>query len=346
MKVLHVLQSNRFSGAENVVCQIIKMMQDESDVEFVYASRDGQIREALEDRGIAFEPIKEWSKEGVQAVVEKVRPDVIHAHDRGACVFAASCKKPMVAHMHVNNNKGFKTYLKNLLWKQKSKKYSHIFWVSESSFTGFPFHKALKDKSSVLYNVISKDDLLARVKADDKEYAYDIVYVGRLTYQKHPERLMKVLKEVVLQKPDVKIAIVGNGDYADYVDNYIKSEKLETNIDYLGYMNNPAKVLASSKILIMTSRFEGTPMVALEAQTLGLPIVSTPVDGLCDVIESGKNGYLESEDEDIVKRCIELVSCEDKLAEFRENSLKKIAPYNDVEGFKKAIKEAYERALK
>ncbi|MBQ2715048.1 MAG: glycosyltransferase [Clostridia bacterium] len=346
MKVLHVLQSNRFSGAENVVCQIIKMMQDEPGMEFVYASRDGQIREALKERGIAFEPIKEWSKEGVKAVVDKVNPDVIHAHDRGACVFSASCGKPMVAHMHVNNNKGFKTYLKNRLWKNKSKKYSHIFWVSESSFTGFPFHKALKDKSSVLYNVISREDLLRRVQLDEKEYDYDIAYVGRLTYQKHPERLMKVLSEVVEKKPDIKVAIVGNGDYADYVSGYIKEAKLEKNVDYLGYMNNPAKVLASSKILIMTSRFEGTPMVALEAQTLGLPIVSTPVDGLCDLIVSGENGYLESEDEKLVERCVELTTNADKLAEFKKKSLEKIAPYNDVVGFKKAIKEGYERALK
>lgn len=44
-------------------------------------------------------------------------------------------------------------------------------------------------------------------------------------------------------------------------------------------------------MMIMTSLWEGTPMCALEALAMGIPIVSTPVDGLCDLIENGKNGF-------------------------------------------------------
>ena len=52
MTILHVLYSNRFSGAENVVCQIIEMFRGYPDVRMVYCSPDGQIREALEEAGI------------------------------------------------------------------------------------------------------------------------------------------------------------------------------------------------------------------------------------------------------------------------------------------------------
>ena len=54
MKILHLLQSNRFSGAENVVCQIIRMFENEPNIEMVYCSRDGQIREALNERNINY----------------------------------------------------------------------------------------------------------------------------------------------------------------------------------------------------------------------------------------------------------------------------------------------------
>ena len=61
MKVLHLLQSDRFSGAENVVCQIIGMMKNEPNIEMVYCSSDGPIRDALAERKIKFVPLEKFS---------------------------------------------------------------------------------------------------------------------------------------------------------------------------------------------------------------------------------------------------------------------------------------------
>ena len=66
MRVLHLLRSDSFSGAENVVCQIIGMIKDEPDFEMVYCSPDGQIRDALAERKIEFEPIKKFSVKEVR----------------------------------------------------------------------------------------------------------------------------------------------------------------------------------------------------------------------------------------------------------------------------------------
>lgn len=114
MRVLHVLQSNRFSGAENVVCQIITSMRADSDIDFVYCSRDGQIREALAERNITFAPLKEISRDEIKRVIDEVKPDVIHAHDRSASMVAALATKkiPIIAHMHVNNNRGISLMVK------------------------------------------------------------------------------------------------------------------------------------------------------------------------------------------------------------------------------------------
>ena len=58
MKVLHLLASDRFSGAENVVCQIIEMFKTDDDLEMFYCSPPGQIETALKERDIRFVPIK------------------------------------------------------------------------------------------------------------------------------------------------------------------------------------------------------------------------------------------------------------------------------------------------
>ena len=69
-----------------------------------------------------------------------------------------------------------------------------------------------------------------------------------------------------------------------------------------GYMSNPYKALKSAKVFLMASRYEGTPMSVLEAMALGVPVVSTPVDGIADVVEPGINGYLEEEDDALAEK--------------------------------------------
>ena len=49
-------------------------------------------------------------------------------------------------------------------------------------------------------------------------------------------------------------------------------------------------------------------MCALEALAMGVPIVSTPVDGLCDLIENGKNGFLSDSDDELANKCFEIAT--------------------------------------
>ena len=342
MRIMHLLASNRYSGAENVVCQIISMFKNENDIEMVYCSRDGQIREVLEEKDISFAPIDKLSNSEVKRVIDEYQPDIIHAHDRTASYIAAKVfKGKIIVHMHVNNNKGIKTWLKNALWTYYSRAFSHIYWVSNSSYKEFPFHKFVKSKSSILYNVISESEVYEKASADTNDYNYDVAYVGRLSYQKNPQRLLDVCHRIIGLCPEAKIAIVGTGEYAEYIKNYICENNLQNSIDYKGYMSNPLKLIREAKCLIMTSRFEGTPMVALEAQILGVPIVSTPVDGLIDILVNGKNGYLDSSNEDMVNHIVEIISNEQLRNNLSKASLRIIHEMMDVEKYKGILYKQY-----
>ena len=161
MKILHVLYSNKYSGAENVACQIIEMFNNDNGVEMAYCSRDGQIRTVLQEKDIRFYPVKNLSKKELKKVISDFNPDIIHAHDmRASFVAARACGKiPLVSHVHNNNFNSRGLSIKSLAYLFAGLKAKHIFWVSQSSFDGYAFHKALQKKSSVLYNVINVDEL-------------------------------------------------------------------------------------------------------------------------------------------------------------------------------------------
>ena len=343
MKILHLLQSNRFSGAENVVCQIIGMMQNEPDMEMVYCSRDGQISEALKERDISFAPLKELSVKEVKRVIKEQKPDIIHAHDmRAGFVAARACgRMPLISHIHNNNFDSRGLSLKSIAYYFAARKAKHIFWVSQSSFDGYAFHKSLKDKSAVLYNIIDINALYEKMKLDDNSYNYDVVYVGRLTPQKNPQRLMKVFRLMKEKKPDIKIAVVGTGDLEAETKALAKEYDLLNNVSFRGFMPNPLKLLYDSKVMIMTSRFEGTPMCALEAMALGVPIVSTPVDGLKDLVRNGKNGYLSDNSEELADKIVEIIkdsSLHDRYSDYIKAQAIEI---NNVERYKKTIIDVY-----
>lgn len=101
MRVLHLLKSNKYSGAENVVLTIMDACPD---IEMIYASTDGPIRKVVEDRGHRFYPLEETSVRMVKKAVGELQPDIIHAHDFTMASTAAWAAGdiPVIAHLHNN----------------------------------------------------------------------------------------------------------------------------------------------------------------------------------------------------------------------------------------------------
>ena len=64
---------------------------------------------------------------------------------------------------------------------------------------------------------------------------------------------------------------------------------------FLGEKNNISDYLINSDALILSSLYEGMPITVLEAMSLKVPVLSTPVCGVVDVIENGKNGYISND---------------------------------------------------
>ena len=116
----------------------------------------------------------------------------------------------------------------------------------------------------------------------------------------------------------------------------VKELSLEKNVTFYGFQKNPYPFLKKSKILLLTSLYEGTPMCALEAQSLGKPIIATPVDGLKKLIINDVNGYLTDDNNLFSQKIIEFLKkdhTKEVLDIFKKN--------NDIEKYIETIEKLY-----
>ena len=126
--------------------------------------------------------------------------------------------------------------------------------------------------------------------------SHKVIAVGRYTHQKGFERLIEAWRLIGERHLEWRLDIIGDGE---------ERERLQALIDFYGLhkqvsLKKPTteieKVYLDAAILVMSSRYEGLPMILLEGQAYGLPIVSFQCQcGPADVVEEGVSGFLVPE---------------------------------------------------
>lgn len=347
MKIIHILCSNQFSGAENVVAQIVDMFKD-SGTEMVYCSPDGPIRKALEERAIPFYPLRDLSSKAVNEILNVYHPDIIHAHDMRASYLVTNINKeiPVVSHIHNNGFSSRRLSLKSIGFLKASLGINHIFWVSKSAYKDYYFRRFVEKKSSVLPNILNMQSLRRRADIFVPHEVYDLVFLGRLQYPKNPQRFVEIVRLLKEKYAEVRCAMIGDGDLRGAVRCLIIDKGLEDNITMLGYQSNPLPVLRASKALVMTSDWEGTPMSALEALGLGVPVVSTPVDGLLDIVRNDYNGFLSDSDHVLVDVLYKILTDDSYYKVLSNGALETSEQLNDIFSYKCKLMDRYNEVLR
>lgn len=343
MKVLHLLASNRYSGAENVACQIINAVGDE--MEFAYSSPNGDIANSLKEKNITYYPLSQFNAKELKRVIEEFNPTIIHAHDLKAIALAtlAGGKIPIIAHVHLNHPKAKKLSIRSLVMNYclTRKKIKHIIWVSNSCFDDYKFKNKVVKKSDIITNIIDYKSLEEKAGNSELQDGADVVYLGRLTYQKNPQRLISITKLLVNDIPNIKIAIIGSGDLMEECKGLAVQNGVDKNIKFYGFLSNGYGILKNSKMFLLTSRYEGYPMCVLEAQAFGLPIVSTDLGELNNLIINNKTGLIYNTDEE-AKVCIErLLTDFDYYSKIQANVVDFSISYNNIDEYKLKMQSIY-----
>ena len=169
-----------------------------------------------------------------------------------------------------------------------------------------------EDKIAYIYNW--KEDVLSNVTYNSE--STKLVTVGRFDIQKGYDYLVQVAKKVLNEKSDWTWDIYGSGNKGEVnkIRDLIIENDLQDKLFIKGLEKNQALIYGDKAIYVMTSRYEGLPLVLLEAQQYNLPIVSFRCPtGPNEIVEDGVNGYLVE--------CYDMDKLSEKLLELMEDEV-------------------------
>ena len=150
-----------------------------------------------------------------------------------------------------------------------------------------------------------------------------IVFIGRITYQKNPEKYFNIARQINKTKHNVTFLLVGGGFEEKFTRKEKKIRKLVENelkiIDWLPEQEL-IDILMRADIYVSTARYEGLPTATLLAMNYELPIVSTRTPGNEDLVIDGYNGFLSNDTNILVNKIIELIENKKLRLEFGKKS--------------------------
>lgn len=133
-----------------------------------------------------------------------------------------------------------------------------------------------------------------------------LVFAGRLTQIKRPDRLLGLGRFLKFNYPDAHLLVAGAGELLDTTKSSAESEKLP--VTFMGWRNDIDLILSGSDIAILCSDNEGIPLTLIQAAQAGLPIVSTNVGSVSDIVIQGQTGLLtEASSEALISAVAQLL---------------------------------------
>ena len=136
--------------------------------------------------------------------------------------------------------------------------------------------------------------------------------VFRLQEEKQPLLFLEIAAEIRKRMPDAAFLIVGDGPMRTQLEVRSCRADLDGAVHFVGHERNIQGVFADIDLCLLASRGEGLPNVLIEAQAMGVPVVTTPAGGAPETVDHGRTGIvLENGDSEIAAETIVGLMCDD-----------------------------------
>lgn len=173
-----------------------------------------------------------------------------------------------------------------------------------------------------------------------------LVYIGRFDREKNLYRALRIFKGALNELKNVKFLIIGNGEEKKELVSFVKENGIP-NVIFVNFIENVASYFHLFDLLFITSNREGFPITVWEAMNKKLPILSTNVGGIKEVVENAKCGLIfEPNDEEDGKRKLVYLMLNDKERKILgENGYFALHKIYTKKNFKETLENFYIKSL-
>jgi glycosyltransferase involved in cell wall biosynthesis len=173
-----------------------------------------------------------------------------------------------------------------------------------------------------------------------------VTHIGRFAFQKNHALLIEAFAQVRSDAP-LYLLLVGGGELENAVREQVAALGLQERVRFLGVRADVADILRASDVFVLSSRWEGNPMSVMEAMAAGLPVVSTAVGGVPELVQEGVTGLLvPSEDAGALARALQaLVDDPTRRAAMGDAARQHAVARFDIRHTVRGYEQLYEKLL-
>lgn len=357
---------------------LVAGMKDDSEASSEFITESLGLKPIfIKDMHRSLHPIKDIkSYQEIVKIIREFKPDIVHTHaaKSGTLGRLAAINEGVPVIVHTFHGHVFHSYFNPIKTKiflfierYLSKKSSKTIAISNKQFEELCYDFKIDEAKKFEIIPLGFDLERFNVKKEEKRAEFRKKYhikddeiaigiIGRLVPVKNHNFFLEAFNEAKNKtKHKIKAVIIGDGELKE--DVFAKAAELNLNINhsnpdltdiiFTSWITEVDKALPGLEIIALTSLNEGTPVSLIEAQAAGVPIVSTRVGGIEDVVIENETAFLSSKTDvsEFTQQLLKLIENENLRKSFAEKGFQNVIEKFSYLRLAKDVKHLYLKLL-
>lgn len=362
IRVLHIISSLGLGGAQVCVKYLVENATPDKVETFVYPLRSQEVDIPV-NGNVIINKYKNYDLRKFFDILKICRNNdinIIHAHLEkpilGALLASFFCDVKVIVHEHGPVfRKGYRYTVYRALLRLLRNRVSSFIAVSNSTAKQLTTRVGVSpERISVINNAVDREKFTAnpqkridiRKQLSIKDNDIVIGFLGRLSNVKGVDTVINAMPDLLKQNPDYLFLVLGQGPELDSLKSLAGKLNVIDRVKFLGFREDASEIMNSFDIGVVPSRQEPFGIVALEFMSMHIPLVSSAVDGLAELVIDRETAMVtEANNSKQISDCIDMLTKDKQLSDRITDAAYEFSSKFGIPQYIRAVEQVYENLM-